>query len=96
MNKCCFLYARERITTYAACFIGKSVRELVSDFNADVGGSPFSPDRAYYHEALLLAFEERGVDVSAISDGETIDFEHLVEYDAVARALVKIASEEKK
>ena len=88
MKKCCWLYANERINTYAACFIGKTVAELVEDFNKEVEVRELTHDRAYYHEALLHAFEERGVDVSAISDGTNISFAHHVRFDEADRALV--------
>lgn len=88
MKKCCWLYANERINTYSACFIGKTIVELVEEFNQDVGKTNRDQDRAYYHEALLHAFEERGVDVSAVSDGREICFAHQVEYDEESRSLV--------
>ena len=88
MKKCCWLYANERINTYAACFIGKTVAELVDDFNKEVDVRELTHDRAYYHEALLHAFEERGVDVSAISDGTNISFAQRVRFDEAERALV--------
>ena len=81
------MYAKDRITTYAACFIGKTMNELVDDFNKEVGNKELTPDRAYYREALLTAIEEKGVDVSAVSDGESISFEHQIEFDAETRSL---------
>ena len=88
MKKCCWLYANEKIKTYSACFIGKSITELVDDFNRDVGVIGLTHDRAYYHEALLLAFEEKGVDVSAVTDGTNISFEHHIRFDEETRAIV--------
>ena len=88
MKKCCWLYANEKINTYAACFIGKTTAELVADFNQDVGATTPNHDKAYYHEALLQAFEERGVDVSAVSDGTSISFEHRIRFDEETRSLV--------
>ena len=90
MKKCCWLYANDRIQMYSACFIGKSLQELVDDFNQEVGLQDLTQDRAYYHEALLHAFEEKGVDVSAITDGKEIDFEHRVCLDENSRALRQI------
>lgn len=89
MKKCCWLYANEKINTYAACFIGKTIQELVADFNQDVGkASDLTHDRAYYHEALLHAFEEKGIDVSFVTDGMNISFEHRVRFDEETRSLV--------
>ena len=88
MNKCCWLYAKERISTYEACFIGKTISELVDDFNQDAGTHGWAQERVYYHEALMNAFAEKGIDISAVSDGETISFAHKVNYDEENRALV--------
>ena len=87
MKKCCWLYANEKINTYSACFIGKTIAELVEDFNQDVGVTNLTHDKAYYHEALIHAFEEKGVDVSAVTDGTNISFEHRVRFDVETRAL---------
>ena len=88
-NKCCWLYAKDKINVYSACFIGKSLAELVADFNKEVGAGEVSQDKVYYHEALLHAFEEKGVDVSEVSDGLTGPFERRVCFDEVNRKLVK-------
>lgn len=88
MKKCCWLYANEKIKTYSACFIGKTIAELVQDFNQDVGMVNLTHDKAYYHEALLHAFEEKGVDVSAVTDGKSICFDYRVRFDEETRALV--------
>ncbi len=87
MKKCCWLYANEKINTYSACFIGKTIAELVEDFNAEVGRTDLTHDRAYYHEALLHAFEEKGIDVSAVTDGVNISFEHHIRYNQEKRML---------
>lgn len=89
MKKCCWLYANEKINTYSACFIGKSVADLVEDFNQDVGATGLTHDKAYYHEALIHAFEEKGVDVSEVFDGTNISFEHRIRFDEETRALIK-------
>lgn len=88
MKKCCWLYAKEKINTYAACFIGKSITELVNDFNQDVGTTNLTHDKVYYHEALLHAFEEKGVDVSAVSDGTDVSFAQRIRFDEETRSLV--------
>ena len=90
MNKCCWLYAKERISTYEACFIGKTVSELVEDFNREVGSQGWTQERIYFHEALMNAFVERGIDISSVSDGETVSFAHKVKFDEETRALVLV------
>ena len=94
MKKCCWLYANDKINTYAACFIGKTVQELVEDFNHDVNQRELTQDRAYYHEALIHAFEERGVDVSAVVSGNEISFAYPVFFDIENQAL-KIVDRER-
>lgn len=88
MKKCCWLYANEKINTYSACFIGKTTDELVQDFNEEVGNKELTHDRAYYHEALIHALEEKGIDVSAVTDGTIISFEHPIRFDRENRSLV--------
>lgn len=87
MKKCCWLYANDKIKTYSACFIGKTISELVEEFNQDVGVAGLTHDRAYYHEALLHAFEDKGVDVSAVVDGAIISFEHPIRFNEETRVL---------
>ena len=93
MKKCCWLYAHDKLNTYAACFIGKTTAELVDEFNQDVGLTGLTQDRAYYHEALLHAFEERGIDVSAITDGDTISFAQPIRYNREEQRLEINANE---
>ena len=89
MKKCCWLYANEKINTYAACFIGKTITELVDDFNQEVGVTELTQDRAYYREALLHALEEKGIDVSTVMDGMNIRFDHRIHFDWETNSLVK-------
>ena len=84
MKKCCWLYAGERIATYSACTIGKTISELVEDFNTEIEGSD-AQDRIYYRQAILQAIEEKGIDVSAVDDVE--DFSKRINFVVEERKL---------
>ena len=90
MKKCCWLYASGKVATYAACFIGKTAQELVDEFNAEVGRDGLTQDRVYYREALVRALEERGVDVSAVRDGDLLRFDRPVRLDDETRTLCRL------
>ena len=84
MKKCCWLYAGERIATYSACMIGKSIPELIDDYNT-VFDMIDKADVVYYRQAVLQALEEKGIDISAVDDPS--DFSQQVEYDGEDRRL---------
>ena len=88
MKKCCWLYANEKLSIYSACFIGKTVQELVDDFNKEVEAAEITQDKIYYREALINAFEEKSVDVSAVVEGAEISIAHCVRFDEENRALI--------
>ena len=44
--------------------------------------------RAYHDQALIDEFQRRGIDTSAIFDGETISFAHSVRYDMTSNRLI--------
>jgi hypothetical protein len=50
-------------------------------FNAQVQSRAWSNMRAYHDQALIDEFRRRGIDVSAIYDGKSINFAHSVRYD---------------
>lgn len=85
MKKCCWLYAGERMATYSACLIGKTIPELVDDFNNHMEESD-AQDRIYFRQAVLKELEKHGVDISAVED--VADFSKKVKYDAANRALI--------
>ena len=92
MKKCCWLYANEKLNTYSACFIGKTIDELVDEFNKEVANTePLTQDRAYYREALLRAIEEKGIDTAPITDGTTscttINFSRPIAFNRETREL---------
>lgn len=57
----------------------QSTEALVERFNAQVGNRCWASARAAHDTALIDTLIDRGVDVSAVYDGETISFkEHVV------------------
>ncbi len=73
---------------YALQFAGMQIPELVTVFNRQAGHAGWTSMRAYHDQALLDEFRRRGIDVSAVSDGQTISFAHPVQYDQEGKRLV--------
>ncbi len=77
-------------TKYALQFADMQIPELVTVFNHQVGNTGWTGMRAYHDHALIDEFHRRGIDTSAVSDGETISFVHPVRYDLPNNKLVVI------
>ena len=75
---------------FALRFADMQIPELVTVFNAQVQSRGWSSMRAYHDQALLDEFHRRGIDTSAVSDGETISFAHSVRYDMTGNRLIDI------
>lgn len=73
---------------FAASFATKSVPELVDSFNQETRQNGWVSIRSYYDRALIDEFVRRGIDVSVVSDGDTISFTYPVQYDAENKKLV--------
>ena len=76
------------LSQFASQFAEASLTSLVESFNAQVGNRGFNSARAAHDHALIKAFERRGVDVSAVSDGQSISFARPVVLDESAMKLV--------
>ena len=76
------------LSQFASQFAEASLTSLVESFNAQVGNRGFNSARAAHDHALIKAFERRGVDVSAVSDGQSISFARPVALDESAMKLV--------
>ena len=72
---------------YALQFADMQIPELVNEFNAQVQSRAWSSMRAYHDQALIDEFQNRGIDVSAVSDGKAISFAKLTRYDERTRSL---------
>ena len=77
-------------TKYALQFADMQISELVTVFYHQVGNSSWTGMRAYHDQALLDEFQRRGIDVSAIYNGQAVSFTRPVRYDIVANRLVII------
>ena len=75
---------------FALRFADMQIPELVTVFNAQVQSRGWSSMRAYHDLALLDEFLRRGIDTSAVIDGEVISFAHPVRYDLPNNKLVLI------
>ena len=73
---------------FALQFAEASLTSLVESFNAQVGNRGFNSARAAHDHALIDEFIHRGIDVSAISDGNSISFAHHIALDESAMKLV--------
>ena len=76
---------------FALRFADMQIPELVTVFNAQVQNRGWSCMRAYHDQALLDEFHRRGIDTSAVIDGEVISFGHPVRYNLPNNKLVVIS-----
>ena len=77
-------------TKYALQFADMQIPELVNEFNSQVQSRAWSSMRAYHDQALIDEFQNRGIDVSAVSDGHTISFAKHIKYDLENNRLIII------
>ena len=75
---------------FALRFADMQIPELVTIFNAQVQNRGWSSMRAYHNQALIDEFKNRGIDVSAISDGRSTSFAKQIKYDQVDNKLIVI------
>ena len=75
---------------YALQFADMQIPKLVTVFYVLVQSRGWSSMRAYHDQALLDEFQRRGIDTTAVYDGETISFAHPVSYDLPNNKLVII------
>ena len=59
---------------FAARFAAASTQSLVEEFNRQVGNTGWTSARANHDNAFIAELQGRGVDVSAVYDGRSIDF----------------------
>lgn len=75
---------------YAARFAAASSQSLAESFNKEVGNTGWTSMRANYIAALIDEFRNRGIDVSAVNDGRSTDFNHHVRLDETGNRLILI------
>ena len=75
---------------YAARFAAASSQSLVESFNREVGNTGWTTVRASCIAALIDEFRNRGIDISAVNDGRSTDFNHHVSLDETVSHLIQI------
>lgn len=64
------------------------VSQLVELFNKEVGNRGWTSERSSFDAALVDAFINKGVDVSALYDGTSITFRQKVSLDSESQKLI--------
>ena len=75
---------------FAEKFITYSIEQLVELFNREVGKNAWTSMRAAQDCALMDEFMRRGIDISAVSNGEIISFNHPVMFDEGGNRLLAV------
>lgn len=75
---------------YAARFAAASSQSLVESFNKEVGVAGWTSMRASFIAALIDEFRNRGIDISAVNDGRSTDFNQNVCLDETANRLILV------
>ena len=73
---------------FAARFLTASIQELVEFFNQSVNNRGWTSMRAVHDQMLIHEFMRRGIDVSAVHEGNTTDFTRAVVYEKEHNKLV--------
>ena len=63
---------------FAASFAASSLDSLIESFNSQVGNRGWSSARAAHNTALVGELSTRGIDLSTVSDGQSVSFAHHV------------------
>lgn len=75
---------------FALHFADLQIPQLVNSFNSQVQNRGWSSMRVYHNQALIDEFQRRGIDTSAITNGQTISFAHTIRYDFPSNKLVVV------
>ena len=73
----------------AARFAAASTQSLITEFNRQVGSNAWTSARALHDQALIAELLGRGIDLSAVYDGRSIDFSRPVRLDETTSSLVQ-------
>jgi len=73
---------------FAASFTTASIQELVESFNHSANNRGWTSMRAVHDQMLIQEFMRRGIDISAIHEGNITNFSHAVVYDDEHNKLV--------
>ena len=75
------------VQEFAARFAAASTQSLADEFNRQVGSNAWTSARAVHDQALIAELQGRGIDLSAIYDGRSIDFSRPVRLDETTSSL---------
>lgn len=78
------------VPDFVARFAAASTQSLVEEFNRQVGSNAWTSARAVHDQALIIEFRSRGIDISAVNDGRSTDFNHHIRLDEATNSLVLI------
>ena len=84
---------KQKNSSYKYYLVGLSsspVHQLVEYFNREVGHRGWTSERAAYDAALIDAFINKGIDVSAVYDGTSISFRQKVTLDSESQKLIAL------
>lgn len=76
-------------THYVTIFAQATLITLVDYFNLQIGNRGFNSQRAAFDTALIDELIHRGIDVSSIYDGKTIQFSHPIAMDHTATKVIQ-------
>ena len=74
---------------FAARFAAASTQSLVEEFNRQVGSNAWTSVRALHDQALIAELQGRGIDLTTVYDGRSIDFSRPVHLDETTSSLVQ-------
>ena len=74
---------------FAARFRAASIQSLVEEFNRQVGSNAWTSARAVHDQALIAELQGRGIDLSAVYDGRSVNFSRPVRLDETTSSLVQ-------
>ena len=77
------------IQEFAARFAAASTQSLITEFNRQVGSNAWTSARAVHDQALIAELQGRGIDLSAVYDGRSVNFSRPVRLDETTSSLVQ-------
>ncbi len=75
------------ISDFAARFNAASTQSVVEEFNRQVGSNAWTSARAVHDQALIAELQGRGIDITGIYDGHSIDYNHHIRLDEATNSL---------
>ncbi len=75
---------------FAEKFITYTIEQLVELFNREVDNNAWTSMRAAHDCALIDEFKRRGIDITAISNGNMISFNHPIMFDEGGNRLLAV------